>query len=75
MLKSLGVTFTALKLSEGDDWPKAEYGIVALPRAFLLDSGGKIVWRPVVKSESEYRILESAIEALLTKETAEEVAK
>ena len=58
--------FTALKMPT-EDWAKVHYGIKGAPVNFLLDTEGKIIFRPQINDTLSHRAFLKAVESLVAR--------
>ena len=65
LLKAMGIGFVPL---ESDwTWSEKAYGVTGTPEAVLIDQQGRIMFRPSVHDTATRVVLESQVEALLTR--------
>jgi hypothetical protein len=65
LLKAMGIGFTPLESEWA--WAQKEYGINGTPAAILVDSQGRIMFKPEVSDAATERLLERQVEALLNR--------
>lgn len=58
--------FTALKMPN-EDWAKTNYGIKGAPVNFLLDTEGRIIFKPLIKDTLSHRAFLKEVESLIAR--------
>lgn len=72
--KKLGLSFTVLRMPD-DEWAKTQYNMYSAPANMLLDSEGRILFKPTAESHVEQKKLEEEIDMLLAQAAAERASK
>jgi thiol-disulfide isomerase/thioredoxin len=58
--------FTALKMPN-EDWAKTTYGIKGAPVNFLLDTEGRVIFKPLIKDTLSHRAFLKEVESLIAR--------
>ena len=71
--KALGDAFRALKIPV-EKWARNEYNVTSAPSNFLLDTEGRIIFKPRANYPTDVRDFEKQIELVLARRNARSVA-
>ncbi len=63
LLTSMGVAFVSLEANW--EWAEKIYGVNGTPETALIDSEGRIMFKPVVHDDATRLVVEREVEALL----------